>query len=97
MVFSNLFFLYLFLPVCLLLYFLCRSTISKNAVLIVFSLFFYAWGEPLYVFLMIGMAAANWGFGLWMGKAGRQKLKLLISVIVNLGCLAVFKYSGFLV
>ncbi len=97
MVFSNLIFLYLFLPVCLLLYFLCRSTISKNAVLIVFSLFFYAWGEPLYVFLMIGMAAANWGFGLWMGMAGRQKLKLLISVIVNLGCLAVFKYSGFLV
>ena len=96
MVFSNLIFLYLFLPVCLLLYFLCRNMAGKNAVLIAFSLLFYAWGEPLYVFLMIGMAAANWGFGLWMGR-GRQKLKLVLAVIVNLGCLAVFKYAGFLV
>ena len=96
MVFSNLIFLYLFLPISLLLYFLCRNMAGKNAVLIAFSLLFYAWGEPLYVFLMIGMAAANWGFGLWMGR-GRQKLKLVLAVIVNLGCLAVFKYAGFLV
>ena len=77
MVFSNLIFLYLFLPFCLLLYFLCRSMAGKNAVLIVFSLFFYAWGEPLYVFLMVGMAAANWGFGLWMCRK-KRKLQLVL-------------------
>ncbi len=96
MVFSNLIFLYLFLPLCLLLYFLSRGIAAKNAVLIAFSLLFYAWGEPLYVFLMIGMAAANWAFGLWMGR-GRRKLQLVLAVIVNLGCLAVFKYAGFFV
>ena len=53
MVFSNLIFLYLFLPLCLAAYFLCRSVPAKNAVLIVFSLIFYAWGEPVYLFLMI--------------------------------------------
>ena len=47
MVFSNLIFLYLFLPLCLAAYFLCRSVPAKNAVLIVFSLIFYAWGEPV--------------------------------------------------
>lgn len=96
MVFSNLIFLYLFLPLCLLLYFLCRDMAGKNAILLVFSLLFYAWGEPLYVFLMLLMAAANWGFGLWMG-AGRRRVQLILAVIVNLGCLAVFKYAGFFV
>ena len=83
MVFSNLIFLYLFLPISLILYFLCRNMAGKNAVLIAFSLLFYAWGEPLYVFLMIGMAAANWGFGLWMGR-GRQKLKLVLALVRRL-------------
>lgn len=96
MVFSNLIFLYLFLPVCLLAYFLCRNMAAKNAVLIVFSLIFYAWGEPVYVFLMVAMAAVNWGFGLWMGT-GRRKRQLVLAVIVNLGSLAVFKYAGFFV
>ena len=45
MVFSNLIFLYLFLPLCLAAYFLCRSVPAKNAVLIVFSLIFYAWAS----------------------------------------------------
>ena len=68
MVFSNLIFLYLFLPLCLAAYFLCRSVPAKNAVLIVFSLIFYAWGEPVYLFLMIAAAAVNWGFGLLIEK-----------------------------
>ena len=59
MVFSNLIFLYLFLPLCLAAYFLCRSIPAKNAVLIVFSLIFYAWGEPVYLFLMIAAAATR--------------------------------------
>ena len=47
MVFSNLIFLYLFLPVCLIAYFFCPGIRAKNAVLILFSLIFYAWGEPV--------------------------------------------------
>ena len=69
MVFSNLIFLYLFLPLCLAAYFLCRSIPAKNAVLIVFSLIFYAWGEPVYLFLMIAAAAVHWGFGLLIESA----------------------------
>ncbi len=72
MVFSNLIFLYLFLPLCLAAYFLCRSVPAKNAVLIVFSLIFYAWGEPVYLLLMIASAAVNWGFGLLIEKRHKR-------------------------
>ena len=56
MVFSSLFFLYIFLPLCLLLYFIQRSLTAKNIVLVCASLVFYAWGEPVYVLLMLAVA-----------------------------------------
>ena len=59
MVFSSLFFLYIFLPLCLLLYFIQRSLTAKNIVLVCASLVFYAWGEPVYLFLMIAAAATR--------------------------------------
>lgn len=96
MVFSNLIFLYLFLPICVTLYFLCRSLRAKNAVLIVFSLFFYAWGEPIYLFLMIAVALLNWGFGLLLGRSHRR-VWLVLAVTINLCSLAGFKYAGFFV
>ena len=96
MVFSNLIFLYLFLPLCLAAYFLCRSVPAKNAVLIVFSLIFYAWGEPVYLFLMIAAAAVNWGFGLLIEKR-HKRVFLVLALVLDLGCLAVFKYTGFVV
>ena len=96
MVFSSLIFLYLFLPACLLAYLIPGGIRYKNAVLILFSLFFYAWGEPVYLFLMIGMAFFNWAFGLLIG-AHRKKAFLVLAVVFDLGCLAVFKYTGFLV
>lgn len=96
MVFSNLIFLYLFLPICLTAYFFCRSIRAKNVVLILFSLLFYAWGEPVYLFLMIASAAVNWGFSLLLEKK-RRRLWLVLAVVVDLGCLAVFKYAGFFV
>ena len=96
MVFSNLIFLYLFLPLCLAAYFLCRSIPAKNAVLIVFSLIFYAWGEPVYLFLMIAAAAVNWGFGLLIEKR-HKRVFLVLALVLDLGCLAVFKYTGFVV
>ena len=96
MVFSNLIFLYLFLPVCLIFYFLCQNIRAKNAVLIVFSLIFYAWGEPVYLLLMIASVAVNWGFGLLIERR-RKKVFLILALVLDLGCLAVFKYAGFFV
>ena len=96
MVFSNLIFLYLFLPVCLIFYFLCQNIRAKNAVLIVFSLIFYAWGEPVYLLLMLASVAVNWGFGLLIERR-RKKVFLILALVLDLGCLAVFKYAGFFV
>lgn len=96
MVFSSLLFLYAFLPVCLLLYFLVPGLTGKNIVLLFASLVFYAWGEPVYVFLMLAVAALNWGFGLLLGKK-RSKGLLALCVALNLASLVVFKYAGFLV
>ena len=96
MLFSSLLFLYAFLPVCLLLYFLVPGLKGKNIVLLCASLVFYAWGEPVYVFLMLAVAALNWGFGLLLGKK-RSKGLLALCVALNLASLVVFKYAGFLV
>lgn len=96
MVFSSLTFLYLFLPACILLYFLMPTLKAKNVVLLVFSVAFYAWGEPVYVLLMIAMALSNWALGLLM-QQGHRRLLLALAVAFDLGCLAVFKYAGFLV
>lgn len=95
MLFSSLIFLYVFFPACLLLYFLCRNLKAKNGVLLIASLLFYAWGEPVYLLLMVAVAGANWAFGRLLGKQPERKF-LALAVIFNLLCLGVFKYTGFL-
>ncbi len=100
MVFSSLTCLYLFLPICILLYFLRPSVSYKNWVLVIFSVFFYAWGEPVYVILLLFSAWMNYLFGRWIGDTenrSRAKLLLAASVVLNLGLLGYFKYAGFLV
>ncbi|MBQ7255478.1 MAG: MBOAT family protein [Oscillospiraceae bacterium] len=98
MVFSSLLFLYVFFPLCLLAYFLVPSIKGKNAVLIAASLVFYAWGEPLYVFLLVAVAAVNYGFGRWMEyNREAKKTLLIVAVSLNIACLAVFKYAGLFV
>ena len=68
---------------------------GKNIVLLVFSLLFYAWGEPVYVFLLIVSVLINYLFGLGMGAEGcRKKLLLCLSIVYNLLTLGVFKYAG---
>ena len=94
MVFSSLFFLYAFFPLCMLLYALARSIPARNAILLIFSLLFYAWGEPIYMLLLISMAFFDWLFALQMPK-GNRKLWLVFACIVNLGILGVFKYLNF--
>ncbi len=99
MPFSDLIFLYGFLPFLFLLYYIRPSSAWRRGVLTVFSLFFYAFGEPLYVFLMIGMVAADWGFGLAIDRSTSQKRKklwLTLAVVSNLGVLVFYKYLGFI-
>ena len=99
MLFSSIPFLYCFLPAVVLVYFLVPRSL-KNTVLLLFSLAFYAWGEPMYIFLMIATIAVFYGCGLAIGKATQQKWRkfwLVLSVIVGLGLLAVFKYADFFV
>ncbi|WP_195984000.1 MBOAT family protein [Clostridium sp. D33t1_170424_F3] len=98
MVFSNLFFLFVFLPLNLLCYTLAKSTRAKNIIMLIFSLFFYAWGEPVYVLLLVGMAFADWLFSLAIQRnRGRPaaKLALIGALVVSLGLLGTFKYTGF--
>lgn len=99
MVFSDLFFLFAFLPAFLLLYTLGGTTRIRNIVLVLFSLIFYAWGEPIYVLLMIGSSVLNYICGFFVvGKEGkRRKSALIIGVALNLLILATFKYLGFIV
>lgn len=99
MLFSGIPFLYYFLPIFLICYFLAPKGL-KNTVLLVFSLAFYAWGEPKYVFLMLATILIFYGCGLAIHKANSQgfkKLWLGVSVAVGLGLLAVFKYADFFI
>ncbi len=95
MIFSSATFLFIFLPFFLLLYF---SLPWKNSILLVASLFFYAWGEPFYIFLLLAVIGANYLFGLSLSKNAaplRKKIFLFAAVAFNIAVLAYFKYSGF--
>ncbi len=99
MVFSSLTFLCVFLPAVFLLYSLVPNLKIRNGLLIVASLVFYAYGEPIYVLLMIFSSVLNYICARFVvsGKHGKNKVALVLAVIVNLGILGVFKYTGFLV
>lgn len=98
MVFSSITFLYFFLPAVLLIYYISPKKI-KNIVLLLSGLFFYAWGEPVYVVIMIFSSFIDYAAGLIIDKYDdnqkKQTAALLVSLIINLGLLGVFKYSGF--
>ena len=99
MLFSSIPFLYYFLPAVLIVYFLVPKVL-KNTVLLLFSLIFYGWGEPMYLFLMMGSILLFYGCGLAIGKSNTHKWKriwLIVSVVVSLSLLAVFKYADFFV
>ncbi|MCZ8512681.1 MBOAT family protein [Paenibacillus filicis] len=99
MVFSSLIFLYLFLPMLLAVYFLSGRMAYRNAVLIVFSFAFYAWGEPVWIVLLIACAFLGYLFALAIEKYRGTRLAkplFVLSVAVNLLVLCYFKYTGFL-
>lgn len=95
MVFSSLIFLFLFLPTFLLCYFIPKKRKTKNIVLLIFSLLFYGYGEPIYVLLMILSIIVNYFFVLWMDKSSKPKKWLIIDLVFNLGLLFFFKYTNF--
>lgn len=97
MQFSTIPFLFYFLPAVLLCYFVVPFRL-KNLVLLVFSLVFYAWGEPVYVFLMLFTIALFYLCGLAIERSEkRKKLWLVISVVLSLLLLGIFKYTDFLI
>ena len=99
MLFSGIPFLYYFLPAVLILYFAVPRKL-KNSVLLVFSLLFYAWGEPKYIILMLISIASGYILGLLIEKFHDKflsKLFLALSVIISIGFLAYFKYADFFI
>ncbi|WP_026089219.1 MULTISPECIES: MBOAT family O-acyltransferase [Bacillus] len=101
MVFSSLTFLFCFLPFVLLVYFLSPNK-AKNLVLLLLSLLFYAWGEPVYIVIMLFSACSDYLHGLWiykfrLSKPIIAKSFLISSLIINIGLLSFFKYSDFLI
>ena len=102
MIFSSVFFIFVFLPVTLIVYYLVPWRI-KNLVLLLFSLIFYAWGEPVYIFLMIFSIVFNYFSGLELdlrrrtGERLKFKICFLTTVVANLAILGFFKYYGFFV
>lgn len=99
MVFADLIFLFIFLPVNLLLYYQTDNRRFRNMILIAFSMFFYAWGEPIWVALLIFSATIDYIHGLIIERHRGQlqaKLAVVSSLVLNLGILAIFKYTPFL-
>ena len=98
MVFSSFTFLFIFLPLVLLTYFLAKKRQLRNIVLLVFSLIFYAWGEPVYVLLMLLSIIVNYFIALKIERRKRGKKKwMIIDVIFNLGVIGFFKYGNFII
>ncbi len=109
MVFSDLFFLFAFIPAFVIVYLTAalidktfissphhHSNSAKNVALVVFSLIFYAWGEPVYVFLMLVCVLLNYIFGRLIGGISHRKAALAAGLACNIAILSVFKYLGFL-
>lgn len=110
MVFSDLFFLFIFIPAFMLCYLLAafvdnrllsteteRSNNARNSMLVIFSLVFYAWGEPVYVFLMLACVFINYLSGLVINscEGGMRRAALTVGLICNIAILGTFKYLGF--
>jgi alginate O-acetyltransferase complex protein AlgI len=100
MVFSSVIFCGIFLPAVLLLYFIIHNNLWRNMILLVFSLLFYAWGEPLWVFLMIGLCVTDYAAALILGlitNTVARRAFLLFTIVLSLLPLFMFKYLDFFI
>ena len=99
MVFSSLVFLCIFFPLQMLVYSLARGIEARNTVLIFFSLVFYAWGEPFFIVLLVFMCFVDWALSQGIYKyrgTGKSKAFLILGCVIDLGLLAFFKYTAFI-
>ena len=99
MVFSSLPFLFFYLPVVLAIYRL-SPLFLRNFFLLLASLFFYGWGEPVYILIMLGSILVNFFAGVLMGRQrsqGGRRAVLVVGIVLNLAALGVFKYAGLFV
>ena len=97
MVFSSLIFLYAFFSLSLGAYFLCRTQRAQNAVLLIFSLIFYTWGEPRYVLLLMFMSLVSWLCALGVDRGatrGQKRLWVVLAAVIDIGLIGYFKYAG---
>ena len=100
MVFSSPLFLFLFLPIVLAMSVLLPGLKARNAWLLVVSLVFYAWGEVVFVALLLASTLVNWALGLWVDREDeprRRRIAVTLAILLNIGLLAFFKYANFLV
>lgn len=102
MVFSSAIFLFLFLPIVFILYYISPKKL-RNTIMFLASLLFYAWGEPIYIFIMLFSTVFDYENGRLIEKFRKQekekicKVILILSIVVNLGLLMFFKYTDFFV
>ncbi len=99
MVLSSVTFLFFFLPIVLALYFLLRNRpLARNVFLLVVSLMFYYAGDKAYTILLLIMMGMNYGFGIWIAHAGKERRAIMaFSIVCNLMLLVFFKYASFIV
>jgi len=99
MVFSSILFILFFLPAFILVYYLVPKKL-KNIVILVFSIVFYSWGGPRFIFVILGTTFLDFHLVKWMSRTKEQRyrrLLLALSVFINLGLLCYFKYSNFFI
>lgn len=100
MVFSSLVFLYLFFPINIIFYFISKNNTYRNVVLLGFSLFFYAWGEPFFISVLLLSGVINYFFALMIDKYKGHyisKIALYTAIIIDLFIIGIFKYYNFFV
>lgn len=100
MIFSSLVFMFIFFPLYMIFYYSARTIDSKNKILLIFSLIFYAWGEPKYILLLIGMTFISWVFSNAIERASEltnKNIYLFLCCIINIGLLGIFKYTNFFI
>ena len=96
MVFSSGVFMFVFLPALLIIYYAIKHRAARNYILLAASLMFYAWGEPVFIFIMLASVFVNWLTSLAMSKSSHPKLWLTLAVSIDVVILGVFKYAGFI-
>lgn len=98
MIFSSLLFLYIFLPVALLLFSVSKHIAYQNAILFCVSLLFYSWGGITYAIILLLSIVVNWGLGILIERTTKRKKQLLVvTIILNLLILFIYKYANFFV